>query len=96
MTYKLSQQAETDIIDIYLQGKEQFGVNQAESYHLSMKGFFALLSENPELAREREELNPPIRVYPYGSHLILYKVEENRDVFIVIIRHSHEDWHDQI
>jgi toxin ParE1/3/4 len=44
------------------------------------------------MARERLEITPPVRIHPFRSHLIVYIVDDNNDVFIVRIRHEHEDW----
>jgi len=95
MAYRLTRKAAEDISAIFSEGARRFGLGQAESYHLGLAGIFLLISDNPELARNRLEISPPVRVYPYGSHLIIYFVEENRDVLIVRVRHGHEDWLDR-
>jgi toxin ParE1/3/4 len=92
MAYRLTRKAAEDISVLFSKGARQFGLNQAERYHAGLEGIFQLLSDNPELARNRLEISPPVRVYPYGSHLIIYLVEGNRDVLIVRVRHGHEDW----
>nr|MBF0223174.1 type II toxin-antitoxin system RelE/ParE family toxin [Desulfobulbaceae bacterium] len=95
MAYRLTRKAIEDIRAIFTEGAHQFGLDQAEKYHDGLERVFMLLSDNPELARSRLELYPPVCVYPYGSHLIIYLVEENRDVLIVRVRHGHEYWMDQ-
>ena len=92
MSYRLSQKAQAEIIDIYLYGIERYNEQQADTYHASLSATFDILAQNPEIARERTELNPPVRVHPHGSHLIIYQVENNRDIFIISIRHAREDW----
>ena len=94
MSYRLSQKAQDEIIDIYLYGIEHYNEQQADNYHTSLSATFGILAQNPELARERTELHPPVRVHPHGSHLIIYRVETNRDIFIISIRHAREDWQD--
>ncbi|MEM1132935.1 MAG: type II toxin-antitoxin system RelE/ParE family toxin [Pseudomonadota bacterium] len=91
MTYRLSKKADEDIIRIYLDGAEQFGVAQADAYHASLERSFDFLAENPRAAREREELSPAFRAHPHKAHVILYRVEE-RGIFIVRVRHAREDW----
>jgi len=61
-------------------------------YYRKIEGMLELLSENPHMARERLEITPPVRIHPFRSHLIVYIVDDNNDVFIVRIRHEHEDW----
>jgi toxin ParE1/3/4 len=92
VVYILSVEAEEDIIAIFLSGAEQFGLAQAEHYHDKLEKIFDFLSTHPKAARIREELTPSVRVHPFGSHIILYTMTEKNDVFIIRIRHVHEDW----
>ena len=92
MSYSLSKKAEEDFIAIYLEGASQFGTRQADHYHQKLEEAFRFLADNPEAARQRTELNPPVRVHPFKSHIILYTANEKGEVFIVRIRHGHEDW----
>ena len=92
MSYVLSRKAEEDVIGIFQTGIEQFGLSQAERYHKQLELSFRFLAENPLAAHERFEILPPVRIHPIGSHLVIYKVEENGTVFIIRVRHGHEDW----
>jgi len=92
VTYTLSRKAEDDLIEIYIEGVSRFGVEQADSYHRKIGRMMALLSENPRIARERCEISPPVRIHPFQSHLIVYSVDDNHNIFIIRIRHAHEDW----
>jgi toxin ParE1/3/4 len=92
MTYKLSLKAEEDILNILVQGAQMFGRNQAELYHLDMEGVFNFLAVNPYCARERSEINPPVRIHPYGSHIIIYIIADSNQVLILRVRHSSENW----
>ncbi len=69
-----------------------FGAQQAENYHSELERKFGLLADNPAMARERMEIDPPVRVHPHGSHLIVYLADDAGDILIVRVRHSHEDW----
>jgi len=69
-----------------------FGAGQADHYHHELEAVFALLAENPKMARERKEIRPPVRIHPYKSDLIVYLVDENNDILILRLRHAHEDW----
>lgn len=44
------------------------------------------------MARERQELSPPMRIHPFKAHLVVYHIEEDGDVLIVRVRHGYEDW----
>ena len=91
MTYRLSRTAGRDVQQIYSDGKDRFGSGQAKRYVASLYTTFERLAAFPYLARERTELNPPIRVHPSGAHMIVYRAE-GEDVLILRIRHGHEDW----
>jgi len=95
VAYTLSAEAEEDVIAIFISGAELFGVAQAEHYHDDLEKIFDFLSTHPQAARIREELTHAVRVHPYTSHIILYTVSENNDVFIIRVRHAHEDWINQ-
>lgn len=91
MGYRLSHRAEEDLIGLYVSGTREFGNAQAERYYAGLERAFDFLSDYPRAARERTEIVPPVRVHPYRAHVIVYMVGEN-DVFILRIRHCHEDW----
>lgn len=90
--YRLSRLAEQDLIDVFLSGAERFGLLQAEFYHDLLTGTFEFLATNPRAARLREEINPPVRVHPVQAHLVVYRVDDDGGVFVIRVRHGHEDW----
>lgn len=92
MTYHLTNKAIEDLLHIYAEGVKLFGQDLAEAYYAELETTFELLGANPKLARQRSELNPPVRVHPFQSHLIIYNIEPNDDVLIIRVRHSREDW----
>jgi toxin ParE1/3/4 len=92
MGFRLTRRAEQDLIFLSEAGIRLFGVAQAKRYHDSRFKCFALLSVNPEMARLRPELFPDIRIHPFKSHLIVYRVDSNGDLLFVRIRHGREDW----
>lgn len=92
MSFKLSVEAEEDIIAIAAQGTRLFGVDQAKRYHDELYALFDLIAANPRIARERNEIEPPVRIHPFKAHLIVYQVEDDERIFVVRIRHGHEDW----
>ncbi len=92
MSFKLSVEAEEDIIAIAEQGARMFGVDQAKPYHDELFALFDLIAANPRIARERNEIEPPVRIHPFKAHLIVYRFEDDEKIFVVRIRHGHEDW----
>ncbi|MEE4013360.1 type II toxin-antitoxin system RelE/ParE family toxin [Roseibium sp. FZY0029] len=92
MAYKVSRKAAEDIANIYIEGVSGFGVAQAEKYHAEMEATFDLISSNPRIARERQEIDPPVHIHPFGSHIVIYTVDAKNDVLIIRVRHGREDW----
>ncbi|SFC27560.1 toxin ParE1/3/4 [Bosea sp. CRIB-10] len=92
MRFRLSLAAKEDIIGIAEQGIRLFGPTQARRYHDELFAIFDMIAAYPHIARERMELSPPMRIYPFKAHLVIYRVEAGGDVLVVRIRHAHEDW----
>jgi toxin ParE1/3/4 len=91
MAYRTTRQADQDIIDIYLWGCREFGQPQAERYHGGLATAFQLIADNPRIARERPEFIPPVRLHPYQSHLVVYRLDED-GVLIVRVLHGRQEW----
>ena len=92
MSYRLSAKAEADLIQIYIDGVSEFGVNQAEAYQDKIEHTIELIASNPKIARLREEIIPPVRIHPVHAHVIVYLIDDNRMVRILRVRHSRENW----
>lgn len=92
MTYRLTRAAEADLLTIYLEGAARFGLDQADLYFAELETAFEFLVENPEAARERTEITPPMRCHPRGRHIIVYVIEPDGAILIVRVRHAREDW----
>lgn len=35
-----------------------------------------------------------MRIHPFKAHLIVYRIDDDGDIFIVRVRHGQEDWAD--
>lgn len=92
MRFSLSVEAEEDIIALTEQGIRMFGTLQARRYHDDLFAILELIAANPRMAREREEITPPVRIYPFNDHLIVYRIEVDETILVIRIRHGHEDW----
>ncbi len=92
MTWRLSRKAEEDLIGIWLHGADRHDPGLADRYQDGLEETFVLLAQFPELARERHDLTPPLRVHPFGVHLVMYLVRSDGSVFVVRVRHEREDW----
>lgn len=81
--------AEADLSGIWLEGASRWGVEQAEHYTDGLFALFDLLVEFPEIARERAEFSPPVRIHTSGAHLVIYR-RERQGIEIVRILHGHQ------
>lgn len=79
-----------DIADIWIDGAEHWGVDQADRYFDAMVNLFDLLSEQPEMARLRDEFSPPVRIHPYGSHVVAYETVET-GIAIIRVLHNRQN-----
>ena len=64
--------AETDMSDIWHYGAAYWGVAQADRYADGLFALFDLLADFPEMARERSEFTPALRIHSSGAHLVIY------------------------
>ena len=93
---KFSRAAEADLRDIFIYSIEAHGVAQAEHYKHQFDDAFNALADNPKMARLRQEITPPVRVYPVQKHMIIYTIlEDSETVFILRVRHHRENWTDR-
>ncbi len=91
MRWRVSDSADRDLTQLYLQGIERFGFAQAEKYFDDLHAAFDRLAAYPNAGRLRQEVTPPVRMLPFRSHLIFYDIEDD-GVVIVRVRHGFEDW----
>ena len=82
--------AEQDIANIWDDGADRWGVNQADRYFDAMVKLFNLLSAQPDIARLQDEFSPPVRIHPYGSHVVVYKTVET-GIAIIRVLHNRRD-----
>ncbi len=71
--YRLSRQAERDIVEIEEFTAQKWGDSQAEAYVNKLFDAVRKLADNPRLGRVRSDIPPPYLVYSVNSHLIVYR-----------------------
>lgn len=86
--YVLRPAARADLVKIWNDGATEWGSDPADRYADGLFAVFDLLTKFPELAREREEFLPAVRIHPSGSHLVIYRME-GQGVEIIRILHAH-------
>lgn len=88
--FALRPAARADLSKIWTDGAATWGMNQADRYADGLFMLFELLATFPEMARERAEFNPPIRVYPSESHLVIYRMQ-GQGIEIFRILHTRQN-----
>lgn len=92
MSYHLSQDAAQDLEDLYFYSIQQFGSDQADSYHQKLEEHFVTLSENPKMRRDYSFIKQNARRSNCGSHAIYYRlVGVNSQVLILRVLHQSQD-----
>lgn len=92
MGFRLSREAEEDIVAIAESGILAFGEAQARRYHEELFTLMELIGDHPRMARERREIVPPVRIQPFKAHLVVYLIEDDGGVLVLRVRHAHENW----
>jgi toxin ParE1/3/4 len=83
--------AAADLENIWAFTADRWSPDQADKYIAELVKTIDLLADNPNLARERFEFSPPVRIYVFRSHIIVFR--DGGDYLDVIrLRHSREDW----
>ena len=90
-TYRLTPAAQNDLADIWLYTAQQWSVTQADRYTDILEDTLERLLFMPEMARERPEFDPPVRIHPSADHLIIYRIE-NDHLSILRVLGASQDW----
>lgn len=90
--YWLTPAAQRDLEDIWLYTAQTWSMAQADRYTDIIEDTFDRLLFMPEMARERREFDPPVRIHPSAEHLIIYRVEEDQLVILRVLG-AGQDWH---
>lgn len=90
--YRLTSLAASDVQAVYVQSHDLFGAGQAETYHAGLHKTFQKLAVAPLQTRLRTEYEPPVHIFTFKAHVIVYETEVGGDIVILRVRHAHEDW----
>ena len=85
-----ARQAQRDLDDILQWSLEVWGAAQQDRYAAALERAVALLLEQPNAGRAREDLGPGYRVYPVEQHRIFYKVT-GRTIRVIRILHHRQN-----
>lgn len=85
--YTVSKAANSDIRSIARYTQDTWGKDQRRRYLDGLNEKFDMLAETPELAVERRDFQPPVRIHHYEKHLIVYAINDSG---ILIVRVLHQ------
>lgn len=88
--YRLTPEADLDLVGIWKYTCEAWGNQQANAYLLRLEQRFLDLTTHPALGRARDNLRPGYRSLHEGHHLIIYR-HSGDDVEIVRVLHERMD-----
>ena len=86
MRVRFTQQADADIIDSYLYGIVKFGRTQADRYERGLRQVIDIIADNPRIAAERLEYDPPVRIHHHAKHRIIYLIEDTHVLIVRVLR----------
>jgi toxin ParE1/3/4 len=89
--YRLSPAARQDLDAIWDHSARVWSADQADRYIRALATDMALLAQHPRIARERTEIDPPVRLYQSGGHLIIYRITPDW-LNVLRIVHHRQNW----
>ncbi len=78
LIYRLTPDAQTDLIEIRRFTVKQWGIAQSQKYLLELRKTLRLLAETPSLGKSRPDVGSNVLSFPHVSHVIYYVVHEQQ------------------
>lgn len=86
--YRLTSDAQSDLIEIRRFTLAQWGSGQSIKYLSELRQFIRLLSETPKLGKQRLKVGKGVFSFPYSSHVIYYRCHEKQLVVFGVLHKS--------
>ena len=83
--YRLTPDAQSDLIEIHRFTLQQWGQAQSQKYLSELRKTIRLLSDTPSLGKSRPEVGANVLSFPHVSHVIYYVVHEQRLVVFGVL-----------
>lgn len=87
VSYRLTPDAQSDLIGIRQHTVKQWGVAQSRKYLSELRQTIRLLAESPSVGTARPEVGPEILSFPHVSHVIYYVLHE-RQIIVFGVLHK--------
>ena|SRR5690606_22185523 len=85
--YRLTSDAQSDLIKIRQFTLEKWGVEQSKKYLSELRHTLQLIAEKPSVGKSRVDVAPNVMSFPYASHIIYY-IAINDQVVIFGVLHK--------
>lgn len=86
--YRLTNEALNDLEKIWIYTFKNYSVKQADKYYRLIINEFEFLSKNPYSGKSVEFIKMEYRFSKVKSHLIFYKITQNKNIEIIRILHE--------
>lgn len=83
--YRLTPDAQSDLIEIRRYGIEHWGTAQSQYYLSGLRQRIQLLAETPSLGKARPEVAEGVRSFPHESHVVYYITDEKQLVIFGVL-----------
>ena len=83
--YRLTPDAQFDLIDIRRYTLKQWGSSQSKHYLSALQKTIRLLAETPSLGKKRLEIGARVLSFPHVSHIIYYVMHERQLVVFGVL-----------
>jgi toxin ParE1/3/4 len=83
--YRLTPDAQSDLIDIRRYTVKQWGEAQSKKYLSELQQTIRLLAESPSLGKSRPEVGMNVLSFPHVSHVIYYVIHKQQLVVFGVL-----------
>ena len=83
--YRLTSDAQADLIEIRRYTLNQWGKDQSQKYLSELRQTIQLLSETPTIGKQRHEVGADVFSFPHASHVIYYTLYEQQVVVFAVL-----------
>ena len=84
-TYRLTPDAQSDLIEIRRFTLNQWGSKQSTKYLSELHQIIRLLSETPKMGQQRPEIGLEVFSFPHSSHVIYYRCHDKQLVVFGVL-----------
>lgn len=85
--YRLTPDAQSDLVGIRQFTLEQWGVLQSNKYLSELRNTLRLIAKNPSLGKARPEVGTTVSSFPHASHVIYY-IEHEQQMVVFGVLHK--------